>query len=215
VSVTRRSTSGERPRLDRAGLRTLPAAIAAGLVLLASACGGSSGEGVAQVGSTQTTTTGPAAGGSSSTNLSKRDALVAFSACMRANGVPSFPDPTAYEGGLRLTFGPDTGVDLDSPRFEAAQETCQHLLANAGKSTPQDRARELEQALEYSACMRSHGVPSFPDPETTAAGAIQLKPPPGSGVDPNTPQFRAAENACRQLRKGQSGGESAKPGEAR
>jgi hypothetical protein len=40
--------------------------------------------------------------------------------------------------------------------------------------------------------MRSHGVINFPDP--TAAGAFT----PGN-LDPNSPQYRAASQACRSL----------------
>ncbi|MET9247992.1 hypothetical protein [Nonomuraea sp. NPDC003709] len=36
--------------------------------------------------------------------------------------------------------------------------------------------------------MRSNGVPSFPDPDTS--GAFKL--------DDNTPQFKKAEEACKQ-----------------
>jgi hypothetical protein len=48
-------------------------------------------------------------------------------------------------------------------------------------------------AVAYAACMRSHGVPLFPDPNRH--GAIS----PGKGVDPNSPQFRNAQGACRSL----------------
>ena len=46
--------------------------------------------------------------------------------------------------------------------------------------------------VAYASCMRSHGVTDFPDP--TAAGAFT----PGN-LDPNSPQFRAASQACRSL----------------
>jgi hypothetical protein len=45
--------------------------------------------------------------------------------------------------------------------------------------------------------MRSHGVPSFPDP---SGRGIQIGP--GSGIDPSSPAFKAAESACRKLLPG-------------
>ena len=46
--------------------------------------------------------------------------------------------------------------------------------------------------LKFSECMRSHGVPNFPDPNGT--GAIQA-----SGLNVGSSSFRAAANACRHL----------------
>jgi hypothetical protein len=49
------------------------------------------------------------------------------------------------------------------------------------------------QLLQFSRCMRSHGVPNFPDP--SSGGGIQITP--GSGRDPRSPAFQAAQKACR------------------
>jgi hypothetical protein len=45
--------------------------------------------------------------------------------------------------------------------------------------------------------MRSHGVPSFPDP--TSNGGISIQVQPGNGMDPNSPAFRSAQRACQSL----------------
>jgi CubicO group peptidase (beta-lactamase class C family) len=45
--------------------------------------------------------------------------------------------------------------------------------------------------LEYAECMRAHGVPKFPNP---VDGHLSLNP--ASGINPNSPSFRAAANAC-------------------
>jgi hypothetical protein len=47
-------------------------------------------------------------------------------------------------------------------------------------------------ALKFSECMRSHGVPNFPDPN--AAGAIQA-----SGLNPGSTSFQDATKSCRHL----------------
>lgn len=56
----------------------------------------------------------------------------------------------------------------------------------------------LAQALAYSRCMRSHGVPNFPDPTSNGHGvSMGLK-----NVDPNSPEFKAAQEACHKLQPG-------------
>ena len=50
-----------------------------------------------------------------------------------------------------------------------------------------------QQALQFAQCMRAHGVSNFPDP--TGQG-IQIAP--GSGINPQSPAFQRAQNACKQ-----------------
>jgi hypothetical protein len=53
--------------------------------------------------------------------------------------------------------------------------------------------------------MRSHGVPSFPDPNSAStiwgSGGGKLFTLP-SGIDPSSPQFTSALNACKSLMPG-------------
>jgi hypothetical protein len=44
--------------------------------------------------------------------------------------------------------------------------------------------------------MRAHGVPKFPDPNPD--GGIAINAGKGSGLDPQSPQWKAAEAACKQ-----------------
>jgi hypothetical protein len=48
-------------------------------------------------------------------------------------------------------------------------------------------------ALRYADCMRSHGVTHFPDPND--GGGIQL----GTGVNPQSPAFKSAQQVCGKL----------------
>jgi hypothetical protein len=175
-------------RLRRAGV--VSAALAA-IGLLAAACGGGSASPrVANLGST---TTAPASsavqGGSNATN--DADGL-AFAGCMRTHGVPNFPDPTS-SGGLLFHGNPN------SSQFASANNACQHLLPNGGKPSAAETQQKLTQALKHSQCMRSHGVPNFPDPEESN-GFISLRIAPG--VDPNSPQYQSASSACKQYTPG-------------
>jgi hypothetical protein len=141
----------------------------AGLTLVAAGCGGSSGAKVAQVG----TTSGANGSGSSRAGSGDRRA---YAACMRSHGVPGFPDPNS-SGRIQLppTFDPQT------PAVRAAYRACQSLAQSGGSLTGQGDSLQQDQLLAFAKCMRSHGVPAFPDPQAvnghinfpaTAAGAV-------------------------------------------
>ncbi len=58
-----------------------------------------------------------------------RSQALAFSACMRKNGVPNFPDPEfSSGGGVSIRIGSSSGIDPRSPEFQAAQKACQKNL---------------------------------------------------------------------------------------
>ena len=66
----------------------------------------------------------------------------------------------------------------------------------------------LAQTLAYARCMRAHGVPNFPDPQTSGGGVGQSA---GIGIDlgginVNSPQFRSANHACQSLMAHAKGG---------
>ena len=81
------------------------------------------------------------------------------------------------------------------------------VLAGCGSaSTSSTSASKSVSALaakgiEYSDCMRSHGVPSFPDP-TTSGGGVSFRVQSGSGVNPASPSFQAAQKTCGKLLPG-------------
>jgi hypothetical protein len=54
--------------------------------------------------------------------------------------------------------------------------------------------------LRFSACMRSHGVPNFPDPSSGSGLGFHIQA--SSGVDPFSPAFKAAQTSCRKLLPG-------------
>jgi hypothetical protein len=176
---------GGSSRLKRVAFPVLTLAGMVGLSLLASACGGSSGAKVARIG---TTSSGKSPASSSDTGTG--DAR-AYSACMRSHGVPNFPDPD--ENGRLLVKG---GVDgMNTPQGRKAAQACAHLQPNGGRPTAAQEAKDLQAFLTYARCMRSHGVPRFPDPKP--GGGLQIGPK--VGVNPSTPQFQAAQAACRKV----------------
>jgi hypothetical protein len=206
-------------RTRRIGTAALLAAAVVGLGLLASGCGGAgTPPKVASLGSGTTTTTGggnaegpssSGGGGSSSGTGSQSDTaggarfaivgggahMMQFSSCMRSHGVPNFPDPNA-QGVISGNAG--GGLDPGSPQFQKAQQSCAKFLPNGGTPTPAQEAQMRKQALAFSACMRSHGLPNFPDPEFGNGGArVSIRVGSNSGIDPRSPQFQSAQKACR------------------
>jgi hypothetical protein len=175
------------PSRPRVTIRAGGALATAGIVALLVGCGGTSSPGVAHTGSTASST------GRAAARVSGPKSPVAYAACMRSHGVPGFPDP-----GRSGRFSLGSSIDPSSPQFQAAQKACQSLLSTGGSSFATQAAsgtispEKQAQLLRFARCMRSHGVPSFPDP--TSQG-IALS----SSVDPKSPQFQVATQACRQL----------------
>jgi hypothetical protein len=114
------------------------------------------------------------------------DSPVAFAQCMRAHGVPNFPDPS---GGLFNLSGMDQG----SPQFQHAAGICGRSGQNPG---PARQAQGLAKGLAFARCMRAHGVPNFSDPVANGDGGITSRVRVGGGVDPRSPVFQAAARAC-------------------
>ena len=181
--------------------RSLLVAAVAGLTVLAAGCGaGTRAPSVASISTAGSTTTAgaPARSPGASAGKSYGDA-VAYSTCMRAHGLPNFPDPNR-QGHLLVRIHSGGDLNPTSPQYQSADKACAHLLPNGGEDTPAQQQRELVGFLEYAKCMRSHGIPSFPDPTLSAGGVnLVLK---GSGVDLRSPQFQSAQQACRSLSPG-------------
>jgi hypothetical protein len=160
--------------------------------------------GLAACGSSRPNTGGAtSAQGDSAANQAKG---LAFSRCMRSHGVPSFPDPTGGGGGFRIQVqsGPSgtsvDGVAVNGTTFQSAMQACRSYLPNGGHPTATQTAQAKAQALAMSRCMRSHGVPNFPDPQFTTGpgGGVGVRLG-GPGIDPNSPAFQAAQKACGSI----------------
>jgi hypothetical protein len=122
-----------------------------------------------------------------------------FASCMRTHGVPNFPDPGANgSGGMLVQASPNgtkvNGVSVNGPAFQSAMQACRSKLPNGGKPRQLSAARR-QQMLQFSQCMRAHGISGFPDP-TFGGGGVQLQLSKSGGIDPNSPAFQAAQKAC-------------------
>jgi hypothetical protein len=152
--------------------------------LLAAGCGGGRSPGVASVASS-----------TSAATTTTQNGLVAFSRCMRSNGMPNFPDPQRVGGrSLKLTV---QRLAASNPRFQAAERTCRHLLPNGGsgsQETAQQTRTQLADELSFARCMRSHGVTRFPDPK--AQGGLTVEMVQAQGINVHSPAFLRVVQAC-------------------
>ncbi len=172
------------PSTTKAKLHECPrrraASLAGSLIaigLLISGCGG---------GSTSSGAPNPAVA-----NIGRQS--LAFAACMRSRGVSGYPDPqvTSSGNGVQVRISPGT-ANPDSPAFRAADRACHHLMPGL-VSTSASGGQNQQQDLKFANCMRSHGVPDFPDADRD--GAFTLP----STMNQQAPQFKRATTACSAL----------------
>lgn len=153
---------------------------AAAVATFAAGCGGGSSAGIAHVSTTPTT--------SATTTTS---ALVAFSQCMRANGVPSFPDPQTYQGGnVKLTIH----ALGQGPKVKAALQACTNLLPTGNESQQAPSRQQVAAELSFARCMRSHGLANFPDPN--GQGQLSVDMVIAQGIDVHSPAVLRIVNTC-------------------
>src|SRR6266702_6266980 len=179
------------PGAGRVGIVVL-----AGLAVLAAGCSSAaSGPGSAPVASLS----GHAAASSAQalTAAQSDQDMISFARCMRGHGV-QMSDPVHRPG--------HAGLSLDLPTRDsatsAAYAACTHFIAamlqikSAGAAA--QAAPHLSQLTRYAQCMRGHDI-NMLDP--TPQGELNMGSVPGitSDFGRYSPQFRAADAACRHL----------------
>jgi hypothetical protein len=171
------------------GLAAAAAWLALAICAICACSSGRPGPGVASL---------PSHSGRPSTNLTQAQEfqrLVKFAECMRSHGI-DVPDPQA--GRVQIPAATD-------PATAAALRACQQWLPtlNAGAVSSQNAklAAELPGLIAYARCMRGHDIAML-DPNSI--GALNLGQVPGINNDFGrySPQFRAADAACRHLLPG-------------
>jgi len=177
----------------------LVAASIAGLVLLLAACSGSSPS--------------AAPGGSPSTGSGS---AVAYSACLRAHGVPNYPDPNS-SGILPKTDAQALGVA--TARYQASQRACQAMLPDSASEPFDDQVRQcylagacpptlVQQMTTHGRtiahCMRAHGIPNWPDPTLDPQGRpfFDLTGQGISRSESHSQDYEAKEGLCSRLAGG-------------
>ena len=140
-------------------------------------------------------------GGAADSEEELEEQALAFSQCMRENGVPDFPDPEIEDGRLRMRVGgPDGGAPVDQEAMERAMEACEDLAPRGGGTMPEEERQEMQDALlEYAECMRENGY-DMPDPDFDGEGGMfRLQ------GEPDDPAFQQAQEACEDKMPGRPG----------
>jgi hypothetical protein len=68
--------------------------------------------------------------------------------------------------------------------------------AEASRQSPEGTASVEQKTLAFAKCMRSNGVPNFPDPN--AGGGFHIR----AGTNPSSPAFKAAQAKCQKVMPG-------------
>ena len=147
---------------------------------------------------------GPATGAGTSNSSS----AVAYSDCMRSHGVTQFPDPRS-DGQIPKVAPQQLGVS--STQLQSAQQACQRLLPVTGSAFDQEAQQcyvagdcppaivqvVLTQLRIFARCMRTHGVPNFPDPIADSQGRATFDVSP-LGIPRHSTLIDAEVHVCAQ-----------------
>lgn len=96
-------------------------------------------------------------------------------------------------------------------RFAVTAVSCAVAIAACGSAGPTNSSSgptaqsKKAGTLAFAECMRSHGVPNFPDPNASGP-SVQLL---GSSSEINSPAFQSAQTSCTRLLPG--GGPGSEP----
>jgi len=165
--------------------------VLAALGLVATGCGGGSkSPSVANIGaSTSAGSTTTAAAKPSSAALAQCFTDHGFTASIGSNG--SSGNRSIQIAGV--TIG--SNVDPSSPQFQAAMQACRKYLPGGGPpaETPAEQAAARKAMTAFAACMRKHGVPNFPDPNSEGIFSIASI----QAINPSAPVVDTAFQACQ------------------
>jgi hypothetical protein len=156
-------------------------------VTVAGCGGGSSTPGVATISTTAMSSPSAAAG-------TQAPGLLAYASCMRAHGVPNFPDPGSGAGNEKqAVVSALRGVS--NSQVVAAQTACLHLQPHGGgQPTPAQVTQHLTDLLAFARCMRTHGIANFPDP--TSSGQVTHEMLASAGVSLHQAGVLQDADAC-------------------
>ncbi len=116
-----------------------------------------------------------------------------WAACMRRNGDPNQTDPTIDAYGVINITMQDVTQAVASEAHGSGGPCSQYELAaeNALRGGQQYQPPDQNKMVQYTDCMRTHGVPKYPDPGPNGKTDFN-----GTGVDPNSPFVENANKVC-------------------
>jgi hypothetical protein len=113
---------------------------------------------------------------------------LAYAKCMRANGLPNFPDPQRKDGGVEMS----SPKELNTPGGKKAVAACRD---KDPQNDTDDSGGHVDSGklADWTKCMRAK-LPNFPDPEVTGNTiTLQLS---GTGINGGSTDFQNAQKAC-------------------
>jgi hypothetical protein len=127
-----------------------------------------------------------------------------FAACMRAHGLANFPDPVVKTSGGSVQVAIAINPSISGqPAFKSAQASCSHILPKGGNGpddTPAQRQARTQAFLAFARCLRTHGFPTFPDPDAT--GQLSQEMIRQAGINFHTPALLTAGQRCAAVTHG-------------
>jgi hypothetical protein len=121
----------------------------------------------------------PSAGSQASGTGQVMAVMHQWAQCIRSHGMPNWPDPVINP----VTSYPD--FPASTPRLPAStQQACQSItsrLPPQAQASHPPTAKSMQSLVRFARCMRSHGIPGWPDPNAlgdfplTQQMAIQVK----------------------------------------
>lgn len=170
------------------------------LVVACGSDGADDGEAIATLESTTTTeSVQPVDAETGGLENDTEAAFLAFTSCLRAEGI-DVPDPTVdSEGNPQFTQPPDLS-DITPDELNAALDACRDELEQVTLGFIGTDLTGLEDTLlEYAVCMRENGF-DLPDPDLSfdLTGGDGFQGPFGD-VDFNDPDFIAADEQCASI----------------
>jgi hypothetical protein len=182
--------------VTRRARATAAVATLAVLSLLAAGCGGSNAPSVASVATpatSESSTVGVA------TSHSATPSRAELASCLTARGFQAAVGSAANASNSSISIGGVVVIgnaDPNSPKFQAAMQACRKYLPGGPPPLSQaEQAAAARAMVAFASCMRTHGVPSFPDPNSQ--GLIPLSAM--NGIHPNSPLVLTAFKACESL----------------
>jgi hypothetical protein len=112
--------------------------------------------------------------------------------CLRDHGIPNFPDPVLDTHG-DLQYDDQLIKNLPAAVSQAAQQACRSKIdaaqASVAAAQPAATPQEIQEATQFAQCMRQHGWPNFPDPDSH--GSFQFSNPNDGPQNKRDPAFQA------------------------
>jgi len=157
--------------------------------LISAGCGSNAPSETGTAGSADT------GGDKSATDQAK---AVKFAECIRAHGVPHFPDPDS-KGESAF------GIDVSPAVWNKAVDACKDLQppgALSGKRSPKQQSA----ALRFAECIRKNGVKDFPDP-VNGEPLVDTTKIPSSNQPGGMALLNAAMKKCGSILRLAAGGQ--------